>query len=74
MTSDCAHSFGHFFSSQIFWHSAVNAAVVGSPPCLISSVGTCPLPKVFLPLDLALPHPPVPQVWAYFRRSGLGSF
>ncbi|KAH3754818.1 hypothetical protein DPMN_189500 [Dreissena polymorpha] len=33
MNSDWVHSLGHLFSSQIFWHSAVIAAVVDSPPC-----------------------------------------
>ncbi|KAH3855786.1 hypothetical protein DPMN_098355 [Dreissena polymorpha] len=36
MTSDRVHSLSHFFSSQLFWHSAVIAAVVASLPGLIS--------------------------------------
>ncbi|KAH3810547.1 hypothetical protein DPMN_138941 [Dreissena polymorpha] len=44
MTSDRVHSFGHILSSQIFWHSAVIAAVVASPLFLISSDETKSIP------------------------------
>ena len=31
MTSDCVHSFGHSFVSQIFWHITVRTVVVSLP-------------------------------------------
>ncbi|KAH3851955.1 hypothetical protein DPMN_094442 [Dreissena polymorpha] len=37
LTGDGVPSLGHCFSYQILWHSTVIAAVVTSPPCLISS-------------------------------------
>ena len=39
MTSDCAHSFGHSFVSQIFWHIGVRTVVVASFPFLSSLEG-----------------------------------
>ncbi|KAH3864453.1 hypothetical protein DPMN_027471 [Dreissena polymorpha] len=52
MISDWVRSLDHFFSSQIFWHSAVNAAVVASAPCLISSEQTLSTPGDFPALRL----------------------
>ncbi|KAH3864687.1 hypothetical protein DPMN_027712 [Dreissena polymorpha] len=48
ITRDWAHSLDHLFSSQIFLHSAVIAAVVASSQCLISSKGTGDVPACIL--------------------------
>ena len=37
--SDCVHSFGHFFCSQIHWHRAVRALTTSLPPFFTSSEG-----------------------------------
>ena len=47
MITDCVHSFGHSFVSQIFWHIAVWTVVVASPPLLSSSEGMLSNPEDF---------------------------
>ena len=45
--SNCVHSFGHSFISQIFWHIAVRTVVVASSPFLSSSDWMLSTPGVF---------------------------
>ena len=42
--SDSVHSSDQVLVSQIFWHMIMNASIIASPPCLVSSVGTLSTP------------------------------
>ena len=45
--SDFVHSFGHVLVSQIVCHMIINASIIASPPCLISSAGMLSAPGDF---------------------------
>ena len=47
MTTDCVHSFGHSFASQILWHIDVRTVFVASRPFLSSSVAMLSTPGDF---------------------------
>ena len=60
--SDFVHSSGQVLVSQIFWHMIMNASIIASPPCLISSAGTLSTPGDFFVFSIrcGLPRFPPP--------------